>query len=346
VDKPIWADVISKLAAVVDRLTGGATSLSAALTSRTASAAGQTFGMPPTDTTAPPPNAAPPGTPTAPPPPASPGSRSRRPRAVPRPRLGARTRPGKVPTLARVARGLSGVVGIPNATQLMQNPLATAAVSAGLLRSRPARLGLSGVMAARLGTRVGRARLAKGVRLAASSMGAGAKVATKLGAVAGLAGTVAGVAAAGLLFGKAVHGMTEEAVRAQARLAEVSGAMAAVMAERHAREVFRDVRQGERIAGTARGLVSAEQNLKDATEPIESLITNIKNTVLAGIEQTLADILTPVAHIAELIGRYFSGDPTDATMVTALRELADRTEAARRERDTSFVRPTVTRHRP
>jgi hypothetical protein len=259
--------------------------------------------------------------------------------------MGARTRSGKVPTLARVVRGLSGVLGIPNATQLMQNPLATAAVSAGLLRSRPARLGLSGVMAARLGTKVGRARLAKGIRLAASSMGASTKLATRLGSAAGLAGAVAALPGAAVMFGKAVHGMTEEAVRAQARLAEVSGSMAAVMAERHAREVFRDIRQGEKVAGTARQLVNAEQNLKDSTEPIESLITNIKNTVLSSIEQTLADLLTPVAYIADAIGLWREETPA-AAMSTALRELADRTEAARRERDTSFVRPTVTRHRP
>jgi hypothetical protein len=172
----------------------------------------------------------------------------------------------------------------------------------------------------------------------------------RLGAAAGPAGlavaAVAAVTVAAVAFGKAIHGMTQEALRAQMRLAEVSGAMASVMAERQIREVLRDQRQGAKLASTARDLARAEQDMKDSLEPMETLITNIKNTVLANIERTLGDILAPVALIAEYVNAKVFGAPSADPISESLKAIADEAEKARARGDATFSRPSTARHRP
>ncbi len=185
----------------------------------------------------------------------------------------------------------------------------------------------------------------------ASGLGSAGMVAGRLGAVAGgpVGIAVAALVTAGEAAGKfagAVHTAAEKTVESYERLAQHSGHMAAIFGERAFREVQRDQRQGERIANTARDLMRSEQDLKDNLEPIESLLANMKNTILSHIEQMMADMLRPVTNIAEVLNRAFGGDASKGTMQEALEEVARTVEKQRAAGAPEFTRPTVNRHRP
>jgi hypothetical protein len=217
----------------------------------------------------------------------------------------------------------------------------------GRMGRRASRLGF---MSKALGKAAAGAKAAGAGRLAAGLGGASALA----GRGAALAGGPVGIAVAAVItageaaigFGKAIHGAAEETLRAQERLARASGAMASVFAEREVIEILRDQRQGGKLAGTARDLSRGEQSLKDTVEPIETLITNIKNTVLASMERILSDILTPVSFIAEIAGKQLFGDPKEDPLTEALKRIADETERRRAAGDAAFARPEVARHRP
>lgn len=151
---------------------------------------------------------------------------------------------------------------------------------------------------AKRGHRVGRAMGSGGMKNLFGRVGGAAG-----GAIGGaLAGFAAVAVAAGVALKEMhdkVNEMTEEAVRAARKLAEVSGSMAAVMAVRDIKETMRDMRQGEAQAGTMKNLVDAEQRRKDASEPIVNAFENAKNNVLAIANETLVPMLNMVNSILE-----------------------------------------------
>lgn len=119
---------------------------------------------------------------------------------------------------------------------------------------------------------------------AATARTAGVVGATILGTM-GAIGTIAGAAVAGVMGLKLLHDqivrMTDGAIASARKLAEVSGPMAAILAERDVQEIRRDMRQGSAQAGSVRNLVQSEQNRKTIAEPIVNAINNMNNNLLA-----------------------------------------------------------------
>lgn len=236
--------------------------------------------------------------------------------------------------------GLSRVLG--------RNPVAAGMLGAGLFHSPTARRLTTAALGLRLATRTGRAKLSKGVRVAARSLGAGKKFAARLGRGAAAAGAVGGIVGAAVAATKAVGGMAEAALEAQRKLAQVSGDIAAIFAERHVRDVFRGQAQGARIAGTTAELARAEADFKDALEPIESLWINIKNSILAPTLDILTNLLKPVTFIAEKVNELVGKAPEKNDLAEALKDVADAAEKARALKAPAFLRPEIPAglHRP
>lgn len=112
------------------------------------------------------------------------------------------------------------------------------------------------------------------------------------GAVGGVAGAAVAVGVAMYKAGEAVVKWTDEAMASAAKLAEVSGSMATVMAERDVKQMQRDMARGENTSGSARKLMEAEDARKNAMAPIETAIDNLTNNLLAWGN----DIITPIAE--------------------------------------------------
>jgi len=129
---------------------------------------------------------------------------------------------------------------------------------------------------------------------AARSLGGGKKTRKVFGAIGTAAGKVVGVVTTVVeTFVKArnaVDGWTEAAFQSAARLAEVSGSMAAVMAQRQVAQLQRDIERGEATAGSANRLQQAEARRKEEENKLGATIDNATNNILA----VLNDLLTPI----------------------------------------------------
>lgn len=126
----------------------------------------------------------------------------------------------------------------------------------------------------------------------------GAHVGAKVGAAVGT------VAAIGIAFNearKAVAGWTDAMLESSRRLAEVSGSMAAVFAEKEVRDLLRDIRVGEATAGSTRILAESEAKRKDAEADISIALTNTGNLILAAINEVIAVPLQIMASVARPI---------------------------------------------
>ena len=153
---------------------------------------------------------------------------------------------------------------------------------------------------------------ARGGAGAARMVGMGARAAGALGAAGGVVGGVVGglaLAAVALKgFHDAVDRATEGQVQAARKMAEVSGSMAAVMAQRDLQELQREQRQGEAQSGTMGELARSEQRRKNATEELGNLWQNGKNSLLAWGNNLIADILDPVKDDIKAIRVWLFGE--------------------------------------
>lgn len=116
------------------------------------------------------------------------------------------------------------------------------------------------------------------------------------GAAGAVGGAVGGVAALTVGFTKAtqqVMAWTDAAFDSARKLAEVSGSMAYVVANRDIQQMFRDMGRGEATSGTAMELMQSEDKLKDTLQPIIILLDNIWNTIL----KTVIDLIVPPLEI-------------------------------------------------
>lgn len=98
-------------------------------------------------------------------------------------------------------------------------------------------------------------------------------------------------------FHDAILEATDAAVQAQRRYAEVSGSQAAVFAERDMKELVRDIKHGEETAGSTKQLIDAEQNRKDAFEPLKISIEKLENVMLAIGNNLIAETLGKVTEV-------------------------------------------------
>ena len=147
-----------------------------------------------------------------------------------------------------------------------------------------------GKIARGLGRTVGSA--AESVGLAEA--GTAARAAAMLGPVGVAIGAVVGsVVAVGVAFKKAydaVDKYTENQFAAAAKLSEVSGQVAYVMAEREVGQIGRDITRGERTAGTLGQLQKSEAERKDQENELGVFFDNAVNKVLSWGN----DVATPV----------------------------------------------------
>jgi hypothetical protein len=143
---------------------------------------------------------------------------------------------------------------------------------------------------------------------AAKSVGAGAKTAEAfegLGAVAGKAAgglaivaTVAITVVQGFIKAyQAVDTWTENAMASAAKLAEVSGSMAAVMATREYNQAMRDIERGEATAGSTGKLQEAESRRKDEENKLGIVVDNATNQVLTVLNDLVTPILTGMNNL-------------------------------------------------
>jgi hypothetical protein len=135
---------------------------------------------------------------------------------------------------------------------------------------------------------------------AGTEAGAGKAGGSVAGGAAGAAGSVLAVVTVIWEYGQALLRLkafteryTDQLVQSQQRLADVSGSMAAVYAQREIQELLRDQRRGEALAESASYMTGAEQRRKDATMPIETAITSLENR-MAGF---LNDIVAGMAKV-------------------------------------------------
>lgn len=99
---------------------------------------------------------------------------------------------------------------------------------------------------------------------------------------------------------------TEAMLRWNFEFSYASAEMAAVNAERQARETYRDKEKGDRLAGSAKYLADSEQDRRDKTKNLDVIPRALDNMVQAVKNQVVGALLEPldkaVGHLGKLIG--------------------------------------------
>ncbi len=156
---------------------------------------------------------------------------------------------------------------------------------------------------------------------AAEGAGAGAAAAGEGAAAAGgealasnpvgwaIAALLAIPAAVGLLvyeFGKAavnIKKWSEQLLESQRYLADFSGEMAVVFANKEVSETFRNMRIGDATAESAGNLSETLQETYDLLEPFTVMVTNFLNNVLAGALSVVNSVLQAILDGVNMIIR-------------------------------------------
>jgi hypothetical protein len=120
----------------------------------------------------------------------------------------------------------------------------------------------------------------------------------KAGAVVAVVTEVAG--AMKKLYESTIR-LTDEQIAAARKFADVSGPMASVFAKRDVQELQRGMRQGDAQAASTGRLVDVEQRRKDAMEPLENALADMKNEVLTQMNEALIPAIKLCADVAEWI---------------------------------------------
>jgi hypothetical protein len=197
--------------------------------------------------------------------------------------------------LGEAAKGLGGIAGEEGTAVIAE----TAGMAAGAGEAvAGAGAGLAGAGEAAAGAAAVGAGAAEAGGMLAGLGGVGAALASNpVGwIVAGVAAVAAVVTELALLpfqlrdFGKSV-------VDSQKELAEFSGSMAQVFAQREVFEAMQGMRVGEARAESTGRLETAYEGLSTALEPITNLLTNWFNTGLAN----LLEIVTTVVEIFNIV---------------------------------------------
>lgn len=151
-----------------------------------------------------------------------------------------------------------------------------------------------------------------------------------LGAVGGAIGGVAGVfgVITGAVMGaaSAVDSWTNKTFESARKLAEVSGSMAAVMAERDIGQMRRDMKRGNETAGTARDLMESESRRKDSGNRIDIVVDNVTNKIGSFFNDVIGTVNDGVADILE----FFTGEEDKKSPPKGLAgDMADMMDRAR-----------------
>lgn len=176
------------------------------------------------------------------------------------------------------------------------------------------------------------------------SLGMEAGGTARLAGAAGAAGAAAGVVAivvaavvavvvAFIKARDAVDKWTDQALATARRLAEYSGSMAVVTAERDIMQMMRDVKRGEATAGSARGLVHAEAGRKEEENRIAIVVDNATNNILTVLNDIIGGVLRPIADTMEVVDeavRKWLGKPKEVGVGGLAATLDDVADAARK----------------
>lgn len=160
-----------------------------------------------------------------------------------------------------------------------------------------------------LGGRVaGQIKKATGRGAKAGAAAAGSRVAAGTGAGAGAIGgaaTGAGIAVifavAVTEFGKAVYDFARAQEQEIRRLAQFGGQQALGTAMLDAERTMRDIKTAQETGQSSLNLTESISRFEDALQPIESLITNIANSVGSGLLDMLTGMLDAIRPGVEII---------------------------------------------
>lgn len=130
------------------------------------------------------------------------------------------------------------------------------------------------------------------------------------GSLAGIAMSgVAVFAAAAVEFGKAVYDFARAQEKEMRRLAEVGADQSVAAAQLDAERTLRDIKTAEETGGSSRSLADSINAFEDAFRPIESLITNISNTVAGRLLDIATGVLDAVNPIVEVLTDIYNALP-------------------------------------
>ena len=95
------------------------------------------------------------------------------------------------------------------------------------------------------------------------------------------------------------------------KLAEVGGTQAAAIATLDANRIGRQVSTAQETGPSSENLIDSLNELEEALRPLESLLTNVANTLGTGIARYLTDLITtlkPLTETLDAIYRKFAGE--------------------------------------
>lgn len=122
----------------------------------------------------------------------------------------------------------------------------------------------------------------------------------------------------------AITRTTDSLIAMNRQYEHASASMSVAMAQRDFKEFQRDLRKGEKIAGSANTLANAEQYRKNQHEQIDVLGARLQNYFMAGVNALVGRILEPINDLAEsaneildMIAEKLGKEKTDRTPASA-----------------------------
>jgi hypothetical protein len=126
-------------------------------------------------------------------------------------------------------------------------------------------------------------------------------------------------------YRNAVQKATTAQLESYRKLAEVSGGMAAVMANRDVTDMIRNMRRGDALAPSAKALSEAEARRKDAAEPMKQILETFKNDLLTLLNNGLVPYMELTSEVAKELYKWLNdgkewmpGDAKDTGLGAAI----------------------------
>jgi len=212
--------------------------------------------------------------------------------------------------------------GAPARAQAQAQPLA---------KTRIGRFVQSVRARARTGRRIGRkVGLATG-RLAGASRSGAASLGRVAGVAGGAIGAIAGIVTGFVEANKAVGAWTAAALDSKKRLAEYSGQMAAIFAEKEFRDAARDRQTAANTAASTGRLMESDARRRDAARPISDAFDNAVNNVLSFLNDALSEVLESVNSIGRFLGVLSDEKPTPEGIVGMMPDVQREMDRIERE---------------
>jgi len=138
----------------------------------------------------------------------------------------------------------------------------------------------------------------------------GGAAAASLGPVGAAAAGVASLAVAAFEAGKATYQFAREQEAEVRRMSQYGAQQAVGIAQLDADRVVRDVKTAEQTGDSSQSLTESISGFEEKLQPIETLLTNIANTVGGRLLDLVSQVLTPVSELAELVNQIYDALPS------------------------------------